>query len=155
MTDDSGEIVRGEVLYLTQERAWWQRPASVIFLVALSFSLLLFAVGSFVDRWTSHNANADLRTVAAELKIQNDELVKDNDELRLEQECRAQRNAELAAFTSDVTGAQAQLVVLIIQRIQDPDSYLPVLADLQNVAEQRRVARDRLVAAVAECQAPS
>jgi hypothetical protein len=155
MTNDSGEIIRSETLHLTQERAWWQRPASVIFLIALSISLLLFAIGSFVDRWSSHHANQDLRQVAAELKIQNDDLRDDNVELRAEQECRAQRNADLAVASSGVTGAQAKLVVLIIQRVTDPASYGPVLNDLQNLTDQREVAEARLASAVADCQFPS
>jgi hypothetical protein len=155
MTDESGEILRSETVHLQQEKLWYQRPATVVFLLALSLSLLLFAIGNIVDRvGAAHNAG-DLRAVAIQQQKDNAELRDDNVELRAEQECRAQRSADLAVASSGVTGAQAKLVVLIIQRVTDPASYEPVLLDLQNLTDQREVAEARLASAVADCQFPS
>lgn len=152
MTDDSGEIHTGDTVKIERDKEWFQRPAGLVFLVALSLSLLIFAVSSVIDRVSYRNQNDDLRHTAAELLARNDQLTKDNAELNIEQECRSQRAADLAVASSDVTGTQAKLVVLLLQGVRDPTVYQPVLDELSGQTERREAAAARYASAVKDCQ---
>lgn len=152
MTEVDGEIHAGESIKISREKEWWQRPAAYIAFVALGLSLLLFAVSTVIDRVSYRYQNADLRHTAAELLERNDQLTKDNEELKVELACRAQRSADLAVASSDVTGTQAKLVVLVLQGVRDPTVYGPVLDALTAETQRREAAAERQADAVSDCK---
>ena len=141
--DDTGEIVTRVRI----EQPWYQRPAGTIFLIALSASVLIFAVSQILTVEASRQENDDLRRELAIRDAQNTS----------EQECRAQRNADLNAITSDVTGEKAKLDVLVAQsliartRLEIADVQ-PYLDTINAVADRRVAAAAAVRTAVEDCK---
>ena len=164
MTDDSGEVMRPSPVTLRQETFWWQKPFVALFLLCLTVTFVLLAAGSFLDRASGRIANSDLRAVASQLKVQyddaqtaNEELKQDNTELKQEQECRAQRNADLNGINAAIIREKSRLDVIVAKAVfertptaaADVEPYYNLLDQL---ADQSTTAEDAVRKAVEECR---
>lgn len=137
---------------------WWQKTAFLVFLVSLGLAVLLFAVAALQGSASARHDRSEALKAEAVAKAQVDALTTKNaeqDELTTrQQECRAQRNAELNAITAAITREKSKLDVIVARavferlptaaaEVQPYFDTLNQLADLSTKAEAAvRVAVD-------------